>query len=257
MTKSIMELRRAKGYFSAREFAEELGVSASSVSRYEADPTTMPLRMAWTMAELLDCSIDEIVGRNYKPPVAKSPLDEFYRGLTAESKRMFNEYKDYLAIRDERVKRDAAAAKKRRFERMACAFERMYQESATAQNDVLAVLGPNQSWTFYDGLRAFIYERLDASRNESAKQSAKEVIESLKDMGTYYSFFEEGDVYPHTPEYDKAVELHLLNMAYKHMDETEGTVKEVTDKIMDAYEDLHPEMSVLDLTDSLLCELDQ
>ena len=257
MAKSIMELRRAKGYFSAREFAEALGVSASSVSRYEAQPDTIPLKMAWAMANLLDCSIDEIVGREYRRPTAQSPLDEFYRGLSVESKRMFDEYKEFLTHRDENVKRDAAAAMKRRYERMASAFERMYQESVFASHDVFAVLEPNQSWTVYGGLRAFIYEKLDATREENAKQSVKEVIENLKAMGTYDDFIEDMDKYPNAGSYDKAVELHLMAMAYRHMDDTEGTVEEVTNAIMDAYEDLHPEIDVLDLTDSLLCELEQ
>ena len=257
MAKSIMELRRAKGYFSAREFAEALGVSPSSMSRYEAQPDSMPIKMAWTMADLLDCSIDEIVGRDYRRPVTKNALDEFYKGLSVESRRMFDEYKEFLAHRDENVKRDIEASEKRKYERLASAFERMYQESAYAQDDVFAILEANQSWTIFDGLRAFVYEKLDALRDENAKRSVKEVIGNLKAMGTYDSFFDEVGEYPNTDGYDKAVELHLLAMAHRHMDETEGTVEEVTNAIMDAYDDMHPEMDILDLTDSLLCELDQ
>lgn len=41
---------------------------------------TIPVKVAWAMADKLDCSIDEIVGRT---PVTsgKSELQEFYDGL--------------------------------------------------------------------------------------------------------------------------------------------------------------------------------
>ena len=77
MAKSIKDLREEKGYRSAREFAEALGIAASSMSRYDRDPETIPMKHAIAMADLLECSVDEIVGRT---PVTsgRNELQEVY-----------------------------------------------------------------------------------------------------------------------------------------------------------------------------------
>ena len=54
MAKSIKDLRQEKGFRSAREFADALGIATSSMSRYDKDPETIPMKHAWAMADALE-----------------------------------------------------------------------------------------------------------------------------------------------------------------------------------------------------------
>ena len=94
MAKSIKDLREEKGYRSAREFAEALGIAASSMSRYDRDPETIPMKHAIAMADLLECSVDEIVGRT---PVTsgRNELQEFYDGLLPETRALMDEFIEF------------------------------------------------------------------------------------------------------------------------------------------------------------------
>ena len=77
MTRSIQDLRRERGYRNAREFADALGISASSMSRYEKQPSSIPMHSAWVMADALGCSIDEVVGHESAASAAGG-LQGFY-----------------------------------------------------------------------------------------------------------------------------------------------------------------------------------
>ena len=256
MAESIMKLRRAKGYFTSREFAEALGVSASSVSRYEAQPETMPLKMAWAMADLLGCPIDEIVGREFERK-SEGRQEEFYRGLSGEGRRLFNDFKRYLTMREEEAKANSEEAAKRKYARMAKSFERMYEERAFEADDPNALIEVDEPWSRYDRLRDFVYESLAEAREAQAQKAAKEVIEDLRFQGLYETFFDGEDERPDEESFDRAVEVRVLTMAYRHMDEAEGSLEEVTNRVMDAYEDLHPEMESLSLSQRIMYELGQ
>ena len=59
--KSLQELRRDAGYRSVREFAEACGITQSSMTRYEREPDNIPIKSAWKIADVLGCSVDDIV----------------------------------------------------------------------------------------------------------------------------------------------------------------------------------------------------
>jgi len=99
MAKTIQELRREKGYRSAREFADALGISPSSMSRYDKDPETIPVKVAWAMADALDCSIDEIVGRDHVT-AGVSHMQDFYDGLLPETRLLLDEFMEFAATKD-------------------------------------------------------------------------------------------------------------------------------------------------------------
>ena len=102
MAKSIKDLRQEKGYRSAREFADALGIATSSMSRYDRDPETIPLKHAWAMADLLGCSIDEVVGREHVTAGA-SELQELYDGLHRWNRELFDEFREFIEAREQRA----------------------------------------------------------------------------------------------------------------------------------------------------------
>lgn len=102
MGKSIQELRRDAGFRSAREFAEACGFSPSSLARYEKDPAAVPVKSAWTMADVLGCSIDDVVGRD-EPTTAdlRGEIQTRYDELPPSLKSSLDDYLGFLETKAE------------------------------------------------------------------------------------------------------------------------------------------------------------
>ena len=215
MAKTIQDLRREKGYRSAREFADALGISPSSMSRYDNQPDTIPVKVAWAMADRLDCSIDEVVGRM---PVTsgKSELQEFYDGLHRWNRDLFDEFREFIEARERRASSLERSAVERKYERLAQYYERMFNNGFFDHVDPeeLAVL--DQPWALRDGIAALVEEKTEESRYNRAR---KAMPDGLK----------EDD------------ELQAMQDELARLEAEEGSVKEVTERIMEAYDRLHPE----------------
>lgn len=108
----LQRLRREAGYRSGRELAEALGIPASTYARYEraaeGPDCGIPLANAWAIADALGCSIDAIVGRADIDAPREPTLDDRAAQLSRESRRLLDDYLDFLESRD------AADAKARR-----------------------------------------------------------------------------------------------------------------------------------------------
>jgi transcriptional regulator with XRE-family HTH domain len=63
MGNHLKALRRAKGYRSPTALAKVIGISNGTYKNYELGMTNMPVLTASRIADALDCSIDELVGR--------------------------------------------------------------------------------------------------------------------------------------------------------------------------------------------------
>ncbi len=102
--RTLQRLRRGAGYPSAKVFAAELGIPETTYARYERAPETpqcgIPMANAWAIADKLGCSIDLVVGREDIDRPRPVTLDDRARALTRESRRMLDDYLDYLEHRD-------------------------------------------------------------------------------------------------------------------------------------------------------------
>ena len=95
--RSLQELRREAGYRSAREFAEACEITQSSMTRYEKEPDNIPVRSAWRIADVLGCSIDDVVGR--ESPLAadlRGDVQKRYDALPAPLRGSLDDYLGYL-----------------------------------------------------------------------------------------------------------------------------------------------------------------
>lgn len=215
MAKTIQDLRREKGYRSAREFADALGISPSSMSRYDNQPDTIPVKVAWAMADRLDCSIDEVVGRM---PVTsgKSELQEFYDGLHRWNKDLFDEFREFIEARERRASSLERSAVERKYERLAQCYERMFNNGFFDHVDPeeLAVL--DQPWALRDGIAVLVEEKTEESRYNRAKKAVPDGL-------------------------NEDEELQAMQDELVRLEAEEGSVKEVTERIMEAYDRLHPE----------------
>ena len=218
MAKTIQELRREKGYRSAREFADALGISPSSMSRYDNQPDTIPVKVAWAMADRLDCSIDEVVGRM---PVTsgKSELQEFYDGLHRWNKELFDEFREFIKAREQRAASLEHAAVDRKYERLAQYYERKFNNAVFDYMKPEDLVAFDQPWMIRDGIASLVEDELEESRARRAHEKVGEMTGA-------------------TQEEDEAW-LNRYHEELARIEAEEGSDGEVIDGIMEAYDRLH------------------
>lgn len=242
MPKTIQELRRERGYRSAREFADALGISPSSMSRYDNQPDSIPTKVAWEMADKLGCSIDEVVGRKLVTS-GRSELQEFYDGLHRWNKDLFDEFREFIEAREKRASSLEKTVVERKYERMAQYFERMFFQEFFDHVDVEDLDALDHPWAVRDGIESYVLDRLEESRARKADKAAKTRIDKMRAAGwkgapTVIDGIEWD---PNDPEYTTALYPKILNEEVVRIDTEETSIKEVTQKIMEAYDRLHPE----------------
>ena len=94
MAEGLQQLRKNAGYKSARDFAETHDMSPSTYARYEGDPSSIPLKAAWKMADELECSIDDVVGRDV-PESAKRSIQRRYDALDEAGRALVEEIMEF------------------------------------------------------------------------------------------------------------------------------------------------------------------
>lgn len=101
MGKSIQDLRKAAGYSTAREFASACGFSPSSLARYEKDPVSIPVKSAWTMADMLGCTVDDVIGRESEVTAdLRGDIQIRYDALPASLRSSLDDYLAFLETRE-------------------------------------------------------------------------------------------------------------------------------------------------------------
>ena len=63
MKTQLQAMRKRAGFKSAKAFAEHVGMSVSTYTKYEQGMSEMSLERAWEFADALDCTLDELAGR--------------------------------------------------------------------------------------------------------------------------------------------------------------------------------------------------
>lgn len=96
---SLRRLRENAGFPIARQFAESLGLSPTTYSRYERRPWTIPMKPAWLIADKIGCDIDSVVGRVVFRPEPECPVQTAYDRLSEADRRRVDEFFEYLAFR--------------------------------------------------------------------------------------------------------------------------------------------------------------
>lgn len=61
--KNLQKLRKAAGYSSARSYAEHMGYNPNTYTQYEQGLISISYEKAWEIADDLNCTMDEIGGR--------------------------------------------------------------------------------------------------------------------------------------------------------------------------------------------------
>lgn len=97
MATGLKEIRQEAGYKTAKDLADEMGVAGSTITRYEKEPESIPMKAAIKMADMLGCSLDDIVGRD-NPATAdvRGVIQKRFDALMPGRRADLNKYLGYL-----------------------------------------------------------------------------------------------------------------------------------------------------------------
>lgn len=231
MARSIQDLRRERGYRNAREFADALGISASSMSRYEKQPSSIPMHSAWAMADALGCSIDEVVGHESVTSAAGG-LQGFYDALLPESRALMDEFIDFVRMHDERERQRRRSVEMGRYLCLARFYERMFYQAAYDEAGSLAEAGFVDAAEERTAFEAFVAGKA-AEKRVAAIEAHLAGFEAETREG-----YLDGDGARHCPDEEElaaAVEAERVSFG----DSLARKDEEVIAKVMDAYDQLH------------------
>lgn len=100
---ALQLLRRAAGYSTAAGFAQAIAIPTATYRRYEqcapTPDTAIPMKPAWVIADKLNCSIDEVVGRTRLASLSTA-YQRIHAHLSQSSQELLSEYVAYLMYRD-------------------------------------------------------------------------------------------------------------------------------------------------------------
>ena len=86
MKTRLKEIRKARGYTSARAFAEYLGMSENTLRKYEQSERNINLTVACRLCDALGCTLDELAGRDSRHPLEKE-LVSILANITPEGQK--------------------------------------------------------------------------------------------------------------------------------------------------------------------------
>lgn len=101
MKTKLQEIRKAAGFKSAAMFAEHIGMNHRTYTNYEQGARSMDVETLWRFADALDCSVDELIGReapkpNEADPVQKAIMDA-YKSMNEHGRKRLAEEAEMMA----------------------------------------------------------------------------------------------------------------------------------------------------------------
>lgn len=148
MPSTLLRLRKASGYRTARSFAEAVGIPPTTYADYEAQPTRIPIERALLIADRLGCSLDEVYGRCEpgRGDAAARGVAARYEGLSRRSRRDAAEFIEYLARRDERTGQVAREREEARWDGIESGYESSFVSSLLAGGPTGGAGGPREAF---------------------------------------------------------------------------------------------------------------
>lgn len=117
MRTNLQAMRKRAGFSSAREFAEHMGINVKTYTNYEQGVSSMTLERAWEFADVLNCSLDELAGREYhadgtrpSDPLSAEMFDLFPQLTTDRKRRLVETARDGAEMSKETAERDIGVA---------------------------------------------------------------------------------------------------------------------------------------------------
>lgn len=174
MASTLQGLRKQAGYRTAPEFARAMDIPESTYARYESSPDKIPLDKAWRLADVFDCSIDAIVGREHiEVKDARGEIQGSYGNLSPDSKVALEKYLAFLVQTDAHERVQKVERMLRRYEELARRYEVLYLselEDALGTNEFLELGSPAD---VRDDFCCFVRSRLEGKGAEGTGEDGR------------------------------------------------------------------------------------
>lgn len=90
MKTQLQRIRKDRGFDSAEAFATHIGMKVGTYTDYEQGRRRFTLERAWEFADVLDCTLDELAGRDFRADAYADPrqqaMNSDYEHLTDAGK---------------------------------------------------------------------------------------------------------------------------------------------------------------------------
>lgn len=101
MKTRLQELRKAAGFKSAKAFAEHIGMNVNTYTNYEQNRCGLNVELLCMLADELNCTTDELIGRTVPKPDMDDPIqyriNEAYKSMNAHGRKRLYEEAEIMA----------------------------------------------------------------------------------------------------------------------------------------------------------------
>ena len=269
LDKPLQQLRKEAGYKSAKDFVESLmaksrtlplfedefepvpddfSISLSTYTRYEKDPSNMPLSTAKVLADQLDCSIDVIAGRDHiDVDEMRGDVQKRFDALPTESQQSVLDFIEFVEDKAEREAARKIAEKEREYERMASFYERMLFAAADSDSELADKLmsgtEKDMTWAFYE----FVYRKLKEKRERELLEATLDFDAEIRSSDQFAFVKDDHALYildPEDDDYEESVAIAVEEKRAQRTVEMERRDMEVMTEIMNAYARLHSQTNI-------------
>ena len=185
MAIGLKEVRQESGYKTAKDLADALGVAGSTVTRYEKEPDSIPMKAAIRIADMLGCSLDDVVGRE-NPALAdvRGVIQKRFDALMPGRRADLSKYLGYL---EEAQRRDEDRAREI-VERAAKVRFKHYMTMYLLESSLESCLNPDPV-VIREAFERLTYVRVMDELKETA-EDPKEVVREIMEV---YDAYRAGD----------------------------------------------------------------
>lgn len=125
MASNLLKLRKAAGYKNSNEFAVEYEIPTSTYARYESNPDKIPMDRARQLADIFGTTIDAIVDREAPDPACmRGEVQLEYDGLTPEARQLADELREFVLMKDAKIRERRRREEERPYEALCYQYER-------------------------------------------------------------------------------------------------------------------------------------
>lgn len=183
MARSLQDLRKEAGYKTGRDFADECGMTPSTYARYEKDPSGIPLKSAWKMADMLGCSIDAIVGReNPETADERGEVQKRYDALSPACRSLVDDFMEFAESKDAAIAERERQEREAHFMRVFRRYQDLFFAELDKEESELVFLGSAEE--LRGRFETFVKEKV--GRGTVNPDKREEVIEGI--MAAYDAF---------------------------------------------------------------------
>lgn len=252
MASTLQEIRKAAGYKTAKDFAESMGLPLTTYSRYESNSEKIPTERAWAIADALNCTIDEVVGRQLpgseddeptEKPDGRGEVQREYDALSGENKKLVDQFMAFVKTREAIAVKKRLSDEERKFEDYARYYENLFNQSAEHNPELQNIIIFGSSLQKYDAFRNFITAKaLDNRQNKLAVELEEYELNLLIEHG-YLNYLDDGSFgetgKERTPEGREAMDAEFD--AYRDRITEQFAEEDAAniEGIMSAYERIH------------------